>query len=77
VASPSSVQQPVHHVWRKDGQIVATMPMMRIRGGRPGGFRTYSWKAGFGPDPAGLWSVEVRTSDDRLVGRMRLRVITP
>ncbi len=77
VASPSSVRQSVHHVWRKDGQIVATMPMARIRGGRPGGFRTYSWKAGFGSDPVGLWSVEVRTADDRLVGRMRLRITAP
>jgi hypothetical protein len=77
VASPSSVRQSVHHVWRKDGQVVATMPMARIRGGRPGGFRTYSWKAGFGPDPTGLWSVEVRTADDRLVGQMRLHVTAP
>jgi hypothetical protein len=37
--------------------------------------RTYSWKTDFGPDPGGLWSVEVRTSDDRLVGRIWLRVI--
>ena len=75
IASPSGVHEPVHHVWRKDGRIVATMPMTRIRGGRHRGYRTYSWKAEFGPDPGGLWSVEVRTSDDRLVGRIWLRVI--
>jgi hypothetical protein len=77
ITSPSGVNEPIHHVWRKDGRIVATMPMLRIRGGRPGGFRTYSWKTDFGSDPAGLWSVEVRTSDDRLVGRVRLRVSAP
>ena len=77
VASPPGVHEPVHHVWRKDGQSVSRMPLTEIRGGRPGGYRTYSWKTDFGSDPAGLWSVEVRTSDDRLVGRTYLRVVIP
>jgi len=74
VVSPVAVSDSVHHVWLKDGQEVASLPMKSIVS-QPGGFRVFSWKTGFGSDPIGYWSVEVRTSADRLIGRATLRVI--
>jgi subtilisin-like proprotein convertase family protein len=50
------------------------MPLAVLRGGRLGGFRSYSWKQDLGEDPAGVWRVEVRTASDQLVGRIRLTV---
>jgi len=76
IAAPAGLREPIYHVWRKDGTIVAKIPLSPISGGRPGGFRTYSRKTDLGPNPAGSWSVDVLTAHDRLVGRIRL-VVTP
>ncbi len=74
VAAPAGLQEPISHVWEKDGRVVARMPLAVLRGGRLGGFRSYSWKQDLGEDPAGVWRVEVRTASDQLVGRIRLTV---
>jgi hypothetical protein len=74
VVSPTAIQDSVYHVWRKDGARVADMPRKAVVS-RPGGYRVFSWKTGFGHDPAGLWSLEVRTASDRLIGRAWLRVL--
>jgi hypothetical protein len=76
VAAPAGLREPISHVWRKNGQEVARIPLSPVRGGRRGGFRTYSWKTDLGPNPAGAWSVDVLTAHDQLIGRVRL-VVTP
>jgi hypothetical protein len=77
IAAPSGLTEPVYHVWRKDGRPVAEMLLTTVRGGRPGGFRTFSWKTDFGADPSGVWSVDVNTVHGQLVGRVRLPVTKP
>lgn len=74
IAAPSGLSEPIYHVWRKNGRTVGQMLLTTIRGGRPGGFRTYSWKTDLGADPAGVWQVDVRTVHGQLVGRVRLIV---
>jgi len=74
IAAPSGLSEPIYHVWRKNGHIVGEMLLTTIRGGRRGGFRTYSWKTDLGADPTGLWQVDVRTVHGQLVGRVRLVV---
>jgi hypothetical protein len=74
IVAPAGIREPVFHVWRRDGVVVATIPLSPIRGGLPGGFRTYSRKLDVGNDPAGSWSVDVRTAHDQLIGRVRLTV---
>lgn len=76
IVAPTGLREPVVHVWLKDGTRVARMPVAVVTGGRPGGFRTYSWKRDLGQDPAGVWEVEIRTAHDRLIGRIRA-VVTP
>jgi hypothetical protein len=56
---------------------VGEMLLTTIRGGRRGGFRTYSWKTDLGANPTGLWQVDVRTVHGQLVGRVRLSVTAP
>ncbi len=73
VAAPAGLREGIQHVWRKDGEIVARVPLSVV-GGRPGGFRTYSRKTDPGPDPAGEWSLEVLTADGQLIGRARMTV---
>ena len=77
ISAPSGLSEPIYHVWRKNGRTVGEILLTTIRGGRPGGFRTYSWKTDLGPEPAGVWQVDVRTVHGQLVGRVRLLVIAP
>lgn len=76
VAAPAGLREPIYHVWRKDGMEVAKVALSPIRGGRPGGFRTYSRKTDLGQDPTGRWSVDVVTAHGQLIGRARL-MVTP
>jgi hypothetical protein len=77
ISAPSGLNEPVYHVWRKGQRITGQVLLTAIRGGRPGGFRTYSWKADLGADPVGEWWVDVRTVHGQLVGRVRLEVTAP
>jgi hypothetical protein len=74
VYAPAGLDQPIAHVWRRNGEIVSVIPLSPIRGGRIGGFRTYSRKSDFGVDPSGEWSVEVVTASGQLIGRFRFTV---
>jgi len=74
VAAPAGLREPIFHVWRKDGAVVARIPLTPIRGGRPGGFRTYSRKTDLGGSPVGTWTVDVLTAHDQLIGRIQLEV---
>jgi|WetSurMetagenome_2_1015567.scaffolds.fasta_scaffold00967_3 hypothetical protein len=77
VAAPAGLREPVYHTWQKNGRTVTIMPSTTLQGGRPGGFRVYSWKAELGADPAGLWQVEVRAAGGQLIGRAQLLVTDP
>ena len=74
VSAPAGLREPIYHLWRKDGAVVARIPLSPIRGGLRAGFRTYSRKTEFGQDPAGSWTVDVLTAHDQLIGRIRLEV---
>lgn len=76
VSAPAGLREPIAHVWRKNGTIMTTIPLTPVRGGRPGGFRTYSRKADFKGDPSGWWAVDVVTASGQLIGRLRF-AITP
>lgn len=74
VYAPAGLREPIAHVWKKDGQAVATVPLTPVRGGRAEGFRTYSRKTDFGPSPAGRWEVDVVTAHGQLIGRLRFAI---
>lgn len=77
IAAPSGLREPIYHVWQKNDHTLGEILLTTIRGGRQGGFRTYSWKTDLGADPAGVWQVDVRTAYGQLVGRVRLLVTPP
>jgi hypothetical protein len=75
VAAPAALRQPIEHRWRHDGRVVSTVRLPTpVRGGRPGGFRTFSRKGDFPADPRGAWTVDVVTASGQLIGRVRFRV---
>jgi hypothetical protein len=74
VDAPAGLREPIYHVWRKNGAVMARIGLSPVRGGRVGGFRTYSRKLDLGEGEAALWSVDVLTAHDQLIGRVRLTV---
>jgi hypothetical protein len=75
IYAPAGLKQAVSHVWRREGAVVDVVRLSPVHGGRLEGFRTFSRKTGFPPDPAGRWTVDVVTASDQLVGRLRFRVV--
>ena len=55
------------HAWTKTDTIPLT-----VTGGRQEGFRTVAYKENYQP---GEWRVQVQTSDDRIVGNLRFRIV--
>ncbi|MGH7335199.1 MAG: DUF5924 family protein [Candidatus Rokuibacteriota bacterium] len=74
IYAPAGLRQPIEHVWRLDGRALTVVRLSAVRGGRPGGFRTYSRKTSFPPDPVGRWSIDVMTGSGQLIGRLSFQV---
>jgi hypothetical protein len=74
VSAPAGLREPIFHVWRKNGTVLERILLSPVRGGVPGGFRTFSRKAEVGGDPTGAWTVDVVTAQHQLIGRVHLTV---
>src|SRR5256885_1304765 len=77
IGLPPARRQPVRHVWRHNGQVVETVGLAPVLGGRREGYRTYSRKTAFPAEASGRWSVDVVTGGGQLIGRLRFRVAVP
>jgi len=76
IYAPAGLTQPVDHIWRLEGQIINVIRLTPVEGGRRAGYRTFSRKTSFPPDPRGRWTVDVTTASGQLIGRMRFRVVS-
>jgi hypothetical protein len=76
VFSPTSLNTEIIHEWQtydsKRGWITADRIALSVRGGRNGGYRTYSVKTGIKP---GAWRVNVETPTGAILGRYRFNVL--
>lgn len=76
VFSPTSLNTQIVHEWqfyeRKRGWTTMSRVELPVRGGRGGGYRTYSVKTGITP---GAWRVNVETPTGALLGRFRFNVV--
>jgi hypothetical protein len=75
IFAPASLRETIEHVWRLDGAVQSVIRLSPVEGGRREGFRTYSRKSKFPPNPVGRWTVDVMTSSGQLIGRLRFRVV--
>jgi len=77
IHAPGGLRQEIAHVWRRDGVVLARIPLSPVLGGgRAEGFRTWSRRRYDEAPPAGRYSVDVVTASDQLIGRLRF-TITP
>lgn len=73
VRAPRGLQENIFHVWIHNGREVERI-LLNTRGGREEGFRAWSRKLVFPPNPTGKWQVQVVTESGRLIGLSRFVV---
>jgi hypothetical protein len=74
VAAPLGLKEHIYHVWRHEGREVDRIAI-DIRGGRKEGYRAWTHKVNFPPNPAGRWEVRVLTDAGQMIGVMRFEAI--
>ena len=71
--SPLGVKDRLFHVWTRDGQLRARVEL-DIRGGRPGGYRTFSRIGPLGRSPGGVYRCRVETQSGQVLGGQTIRI---
>jgi DUF2914 family protein len=78
VFSPTRLNTDIVHEWQqydgRRGWVTTDRIALPVRGGRGGGYRTYSAKGGIRP---GAWRVNVETPTGAVLGRVRFDVLPP
>jgi hypothetical protein len=74
VHAPGGLRQGIMHVWLRNGTVLARIPLSPVRGGRAEGFRTWSRRRDLRPPLDGRYTVDVVTTSDQLIGRLRFTV---
>jgi hypothetical protein len=76
IFSPTSLNTKIVHDWQlydpKRGWTTMSRVVLPVRGGREGGYRTYSVKTGIIP---GAWRVNVETPRGAMLGSIRFNVV--
>lgn len=73
IYSPLGVKDRLFHVWTRDGEQRARVEL-DIRGGRPGGYRTFSRIGPFGKHATGVYRCRVETLAGQVLGSARVRI---
>lgn len=74
IRAPRGLNERIHHVWRRNGRVVDRIPLT-INGGREQGYRAWSHKQNFPPNPIGSWQIQVVTEANQLIGVLRFDVV--
>ncbi len=74
INAPRGLDERIYHVWQKDGQEVDRIAL-DIHGGRKEGYRAWTHKQNFPPNPVGKWQVRVLTEDGQMIGVLRFKVV--
>jgi hypothetical protein len=74
INAPRGLDERIYHVWQKDGQEVDRIAL-DIHGGRKEGYRAWTHKQNFPPNPVGKWQVRVLTEDGQVIGVLRFKVV--
>jgi hypothetical protein len=73
VKAPRGLNENIYHVWLLNGKEVDRI-MLHIKGGSEQGYRAWSRKKNFPPNPVGHWQVKVITESEQLIGLTRFTV---
>lgn len=73
INAPRGLNERIYHVWQLNGREVDRIAL-DIHGGRKEGYRAWTHKLNFPPNPVGRWQVRVLTEDGQMIGVLRFRV---
>ena len=73
INAPRGLNERIYHVWQLNGQEVDRIAL-DIHGGRKEGYRAWTHKLNFPPNPVGRWQVKVLTEDGQMIGVLRFKV---
>ena len=73
INAPRGLDERIYHVWQFNGKEVDRIAL-DIKGGSADGYRAWTHKQNFGPNPVGNWQVRVLTEDGQIVGVLRFEV---
>ena len=73
INAPRGLDERIYHVWTFNGKEVDRIAL-DIHGGRKEGYRAWTHKKNFPPNPAGKWQVRVLTEDGQVIGVLRFVV---
>lgn len=73
IRAPLGLQERIQHVWIHEGREIDRI-VLDIRGGREEGYRAWTRKQNFPPEPEGRWQVRVLTGDEQMIGTLRFEV---
>ena len=73
INAPRGLNERIYHVWQLNGREVDRIAL-DIHGGRKEGYRAWTHKLKFPPNPVGRWQVRVLTEDGQMIGVLRFRV---
>lgn len=73
INAPRGLNERIYHVWRHNGVRVDQIAL-EIKGGRKAGYRAWTHKLNFPPNPQGRWQVQVMTEAGQMIGTLRFRV---
>src|SRR5690606_32077932 len=76
ISAPLGLHERVHHIWIHEGREVDRIAL-DIAGGREQGYRAWTHKRNFPPDPVGRWLVKVVTDTGQMIGILKFRVTPP
>ncbi|MBV6290284.1 DUF5924 family protein [Pseudomonas aegrilactucae] len=74
IKAPRGLNERIYHVWKQDGKEVDRIAL-NINGGRKEGYRAWTHKQVFPPNPVGNWQVRVLTEDGQVIGVLRFEVV--
>ncbi|MDF0733553.1 DUF5924 family protein [Pseudomonas entomophila] len=74
INAPRGLNERIYHVWQQDGKEVDRIAL-DIHGGRKEGYRAWTHKQNFPPNPVGKWQVRVLTEDGQVIGVLRFKVV--
>jgi hypothetical protein len=75
LVDPSGAPDPLLHVWRHRGRIVATVAPTDVASDEPASRVLRSMLPALPEDPLGSWSCTVQTDEGQLVGRVSWKVV--
>lgn len=73
IRAPRGLREKIYHVWRHEGRVVESIPLM-IHGGREQGYRAWTHKQNFTDDVSGRWQIDVTTENGQRIGSLRFTV---